>query len=94
MRERLIDALHSRSASAAAKGAMTVLNVLQDIEHPADQVLGLACAFKNVADVCGLTVAELFQQIDDMEADCRFRQVPTLAAVRRYAAGEIRSKYL
>lgn len=88
------DQVHSRSAQAAAQGAMQVLSFMQDVPHPADQVLGLACAFKNVAEGLGLSVTELLAQIDRMEADCRFRQVNTLAAVRAYVDGELKRKRL
>jgi hypothetical protein len=66
---------------------------MQDIKHPADQLLGLACAFKTVADVCEFTPAEMFEVIARMERDCRFRQVNTLSAVRKYVEGEIKAKY-
>lgn len=92
-RDRIVDALHARSAGAVADGAMTILVALDNIKHPADQLLGLACAFKNFADACGFSVNELLHQVDQREADCRFRQVNTLSAVRRYAEGEIRSKF-
>ena len=92
-RPRIVDALHSRSAKAASEGAFAVLNCTQTIMHPADQVLGLACAFKNMLETCGLSAAEVFALIDRMEADCRFRQVNTLAAVRRYCEGEIKAKF-
>jgi len=71
---------------------MTVLDVLQDIEHPADQLIGLACAFKFVADACGYPPTALLALTDRMEADCRFREVNTLSAVRQYAEHEIARK--
>lgn len=71
---------------------MCVLNVLQDIEHPADQLIGLACAFKYVAEACGYEPTDLLSLIGRMEADCRFREVNTLSAVRKYAENEIAKK--
>lgn len=93
-RSRIEDALHSRSAGAVADGATVVLTALDQIAHPADQLLGLACAFKNFAEVVGFSAAELLHQVEKREADCRFRQVNTLSAVRRYAEGEVRAKFL
>lgn len=84
--------LYARSAEAASQGAMTVLNVLQDIEHPADQLIGLACAFKFVAAACEHAPTDLLMLIDRMEMDCRFREVNTLSAVRKYAENEIAKK--
>lgn len=84
--------LHSRSAHATSQGAFEALNVLQNIEHPADQALGLACALKYVAKATGHHPIELLKLVDRMEADCRFREVNTLAAVERYADEEIGKK--
>lgn len=84
--------LYSRSAVAASQGAMTVLDVLQNIEHPADQLIGLACAFKFIADACGHAPTDLLQLVARMEQDCRYREVNTLSAVRKYADLEIARK--
>jgi hypothetical protein len=63
------------------------------IEHPADKLLGLIYAAKVMADACGFSIGELFEQCDKRERDCRFRQVNTLSTIRAYAEGEVRSKY-
>jgi len=93
-RERLIDALHSQSAEAAANGAFVVLDAMQQVGHPAKQVIGLACAFKNICRVAGVEPNELFAIVDKMEADCRYRFVNTLSAVEKYAEHEIARKFL
>jgi hypothetical protein len=69
-----------------------VLDGLQNIEHPADQVIGLATAFKYVAAACGYDPLDLIVLIERMEIDCRFREVNTLDAVRQYAEQEIARK--
>ena len=94
MRDRLSLAVTGRSAQAAASGAFEVLNGVQNIQHPADQLLGLACAFKAFAEVTGFKPAELFEVISRMERDCRFRNVNTLSAVRKYVEGEVKEKLL
>lgn len=92
LRNRLGDALFSRSAHAASKGAFAALNGIQDVEHPADQLIGLACAFNTFARVCGVAPMTLLHMVERMEADCRFREVNTLSAVQRFAENEVRKK--
>ena len=93
MRDRVTDALHTRSPASAATGAFVVLDGVQNIEHPADQVVGLGCAFKNFCDVLGLDPGEVLRVVERMERDCRYRQVTTLSAVRRYVENELRPKF-
>ena len=90
MREKVIDALHSRTAERAATGAFVVIDAVQGLGHPADRVLGAACAFKNFCEVLELDPGEVLRIVSRMEQDCRFRQVNTLSAVRRYTENEIR----
>ncbi|WP_408953206.1 hypothetical protein [Lysobacter sp. Hz 25] len=84
--------LYSRSAEAASQGAFAAINGMQDIEHPADQLIGLACAFKYTADACGHDPIDLIVLVERMEADCRFREANTLSAVAKYADNEIAGK--
>lgn len=91
-RSRLSDSLFSRSAESAAQGAFEVLNIAQALPHPAEQLIALATAFKFMTEACGFEAAELYHVIDRMEADCRFRQVNTLNAVRAYCEHEINQK--
>ncbi|WP_242893371.1 hypothetical protein [Stenotrophomonas maltophilia] len=93
MRDRVIDGLHSRSAESAARGAFVVIDSVQSLGHPADQVIGLACAFKNFCEVLGLDPMEVLRIVSRMEQDCRYRQVNTLNAVRRYAERELKPHY-
>ncbi len=90
MRDRVIDALHSQTAESAATGAFVVLDAVQSLGSPARQVIGLACAMRNICDVLGLDPHEVFRVVSRMEQDCRFRQVNTLGAVRRYAEQEMK----
>ncbi len=69
-----------------------MLNGVQDIEHPADQVIGLATAFKFICEATGHAPVALLSLVDQMERDCRFREVNTLSAVRKYAELEIAKK--
>lgn len=94
MRDRVIDALHGRSPESAATGAYVVLDAVQNIQRPAEQVVALACAYKNVCNVLGLDPMEPLRIVERMERDCRFRQVNTLSAVRRYVENELRPHLL
>ncbi len=84
--------LYSRTAVAASQGAMTVLDGVQNIEHPADQLIGLACALKFLCEATGHTPAALMELVGAMERDCRYREVNTLSAVRKYAELEVAKK--
>ena len=59
-----------------------MIDSVQSLGHPADQVIGLACAFKNFCEVLGLDPMEVLRVVSRMEQDCRYRQVNTLNAVR------------
>lgn len=89
MRDRVIDALHSRSPEGAARGAFVVIDGVQRLGHPVDQVIALGCAYKNFCEVLGLDPMEVLRVVSRMEQDCRFRQVATLSAVRKYAEREL-----
>lgn len=84
--------LYSRSAAAAADGAFAVLNGVQLLDHPADQVIGMACALLFCAEACGYAPTALLALAEQMEADCRHRDVNTLSAVREYAKQELGKK--
>ena len=84
--------LYSRSAVAASQGAMTVLDGVQNIEHPADQLIGLACAFKFLCDATGHHPMAVIDLVGHMERDCHYREVNTLSAVRKYADLEVAKK--
>lgn len=85
------ESLTSRSATAAANGAFNCINGIQNAQHPADQLLGLAIVFKHMCDACGYTPGQLFHITDRMEDDCRYREVNTLAAVGEYIHKEVAS---
>lgn len=84
--------IHSRSAGAAASGAFAVLNGVQTVQHPADQLIGLATAFKYMAAACGYEPLSLLTLVERMERDCRHREVNTLAAVQKYVDIEVARK--
>ncbi|OOX08529.1 hypothetical protein Xcaj_18830, partial [Xanthomonas axonopodis pv. cajani] len=68
--------LPSRSAHAASRGAFAALSGVQMVEHPADQLIGLACAFRFTAEECGYDPLSLIELTERMEVDCRFRGNP------------------
>ena len=84
--------LHSRSAHAVSRGAFAVLNGVQGIDHPADQLIGTAAAFKYLAMACGYHPHELLAVVDRMERDCIYREENTLSAVAKYAENEVGRK--
>lgn len=84
--------LHNRSANAASRGAFAAINGIQNVQHPADQLIGLAVAFKYVAAACGYHPLALLAVADRMERDCQHREVNTLSAVQQYAEREVARK--
>ncbi len=93
IRERMADSLITRTPQAIALGAFQVINVTQEVRHPSDQILSLALVLKYLCEACGFTPGELFHIVDQMERDCRFRDVNTLDAVKTYITNEIRQKF-
>jgi len=89
IRNRVLDRLHSQSADSAAQGAFEVINAMQGLESPASQVIALACAYRNTCAVMGIDPAEAQRVVERMERDCRYREVNTLSAVRKYVEREL-----
>jgi len=89
IRPRVIDSLHSQSPESAARGAFEVINTLQRLGSPAKQVIALACAYRNICEVLEVDPQETLNIVWRMEQDCRYRQVNTLSAVRKYTEGEL-----
>lgn len=80
------------SAGDAALAAFRVINALQDIQ-PAQQVLGLAAAFKVTAEVLDLDPRELLSVVGRMQDDCIFQNLDTFNAVTAYVDGEIKRRF-
>ncbi len=68
------------------------INGVQAAEHPADQLIGLATAFKYMADACGYSPTQVIGLVERMEDDCRYREVNTLSAVEKYVTNEVARK--
>jgi len=86
---RVLDALYSQPPESAAQGAFEIINVLQQLGSPARQVIALACVWRTVCGVLGLDPLVALRVVERMERDCRYRQVNTLSAVRRYVEHEL-----
>jgi len=89
IRPRVLDSLYSQSPDSAARGAFVVIDALQRLGSPAQQVIALACAWRNICAVLGIDPLEAQRVVARMERDCRYRQVNTLNAVRKYTEGEL-----
>lgn len=85
------DKLFAQSPETAAAGAFQVINGVQRLPS-AQQAIGVATAYKQLCESIGIDPRELLYVVARMEADCRYRNVNTLSAVRKYIDRQVTEK--